>query len=310
MGNGLQNIPVFSQNPQNRQFQDINENTQWSCYLQREIAQSSTMLKTDKRIGSSRMTSFAHDQKHTMLCTSYSVMSGIRCSGMSFLGQRGVNRVAVLADLEDLSGEFSFHKMLTLYTGTVSIRNLDGIIENSKDDGENIRHQVKRTSTGINRLVEKTFIFPVGWTRIMPLVNLFQKYGVNPDEIELISFPVFHPNSMPHPTTDLPNPISFNDAIHEGHCIVLTVFCNLRRSHTNNYPHAVVLYGVDGNNYIIKNSYYNRKIIQVDQHLPTYDAFRNNPDLFRENHPGIRDDDYITYSSGTVMKFRNKSLDY
>jgi len=82
--------------------------------------------------------------------------------------------------------------MLTLFTGCISPRSLDGLILNSKFDDQFISAQTQITNDAIDRLVNQTEIQPAGWRRITPLTELFKKYKVNLNSIKLESMTVYH----------------------------------------------------------------------------------------------------------------------
>ena len=58
----------------------------------------------------------------------------------------GANEAAILADLDGV-GQFGFNKFVTIFTGTISPRNMDGLIINSMNSPRNIENQVKVTQT-------------------------------------------------------------------------------------------------------------------------------------------------------------------
>jgi len=74
-------------------------------------------------------------------------------------------------------------------------------------------------------------------------------------------------------------------------------------------PHAVTVFGVDRNVVKIKNSYFNRKLIEIDLNLETYGEFRNDMDGFRRrNRPnGFTDNDCVLYEFGYGLEFRDIS---
>ena len=77
--------------------------------------------------------------------------------------------------------------MLTLFTGCVSTRNMDGLVKNSKNEKNNIQNQLQVIENAANRLAQKTIFHDFGWKRIAPLVKLFTKYGADVENMELIA---------------------------------------------------------------------------------------------------------------------------
>jgi len=83
--------------------------------------------------------------------------------------------------------------MLTLLTGCVSPRSLDGLVVNSQDEDKYLEAQFQSILNVKDRLVCKTALENEGWKRVLPISGLFQKYNLNPDRIELESVQVYHP---------------------------------------------------------------------------------------------------------------------
>ena len=154
------------------------------------------------------MTHRVHDQRLTGLCTSFSTVSTLRAATIRFMvNNHGINRDQVRGDLEIRGGQYSFEKMLTLFTGCVSLRSMDGIILNSQNDPRLIGSQAQPRDSAVDRLVRKTAIQEEGWLRITPLVELFRNYNLNPQMIELVTFRVYHPRHTP------PNERSYLDLL-------------------------------------------------------------------------------------------------
>mgnify|MGYP000381406996 CR=1 FL=1 len=307
---------VFSiQNPVLRTaFAAVNANTQKSCFLQREIEQFTTEMKPDKNlptIGNAPITRRVHDQRLTNLCVSYSIVSTLRGAATNHLTDKGINQNEIRNDLENVA-QFSFTKMLTLFTGCVSPRSLDGLIVNSKFDGSTIltrsiyiNAQLQQSNDAIDRLVNKTEFEIEGWKRIRPIAELFRKYNVNPDNLKLESIPVYHNRIANN------DQLTFQEALRQGMLIVATIFCNTISSITENYPHAVTMFDFDQNMFKIKNSYFAEKMVTIDERLPVYDSeFQNkfSPEEYlahvKQIDPDFDDYNYILFDTGCCIQFR------
>jgi len=117
-------------------FGKVADNTQNSVFLQQEIQQFTTQFTTGKNLtnpGAALITHRIHDQRATGLCVSFSIVSTVRGASLQYLATHGHPEDQIRADLENLD-EFSFNKMLTIFTGCVSPRSLDGLLINSRDD--------------------------------------------------------------------------------------------------------------------------------------------------------------------------------
>ena len=75
---------------------------------------------------------------------------------------------------------------------------------------------------------------------------------------------------------------------------------------TDNYPHAVVIHKIERSSYVIKNSYYRQKSMEIDKQLPVYDSFKQDPERFRQTYPMITDHDHIAYHRGNIFQFEAK----
>jgi len=75
-------------------------------------------------------------------------------------------------------------------------------------------------------------------------------------------------------------------------------------SNTDNFPHAVVIFGCDSRNIFIKNSYTDNPRITIPTDRATYDAFLQDSNRFRSNHSTFTDNDYIVGSVGYVLEFK------
>jgi len=108
----------------------VEEKTQCSVYLQNEI-----VIETDyhRRLSNTIGTHVVREQYDTYLCTSYAMMSTLRSAQMTFLVQNekcgNIDEVRNLISISD--GEYSFNKFVTLFTGCVSPRSLEGLVHNS-----------------------------------------------------------------------------------------------------------------------------------------------------------------------------------
>ena len=140
--------PISGQNISSFNF--VEENTQGSVKMQKEIEYASEFYTTNKRLTSKFITGKIHNQKDTNLCTSISVMSGLRAAQAYYLGNNGHDRNTIRTEQDDVKGKFSFDKCLVLFTGCVSPRSLDGIILNSTGSTELRKKQVKIFGTAID----------------------------------------------------------------------------------------------------------------------------------------------------------------
>jgi len=133
---------------------------------------------------------------------------------------------------------------------------------------------------------------------------LFEKYNLNPDQIELESIKVCHPRMAG-------NQMTFNDALGQNMTIYTMVFMNTATPGGNNSPHAVTIYKEDQNQFVIKNSYFDPREIRVDARTPTYQEFQQNHFRFRRNarkiDPNFSDDDFILFHIGFAFQFKDKS---
>ena len=209
-------------------------------------------------------------------------------------------------DLEDRKGDYTHSDMVTLLTGCVSPRSLDGIIENSKDNPKYIDAQVQTIASVMNRLVRQTALEPEGWRKIFPICKLLQKYNQNPQNIELELIKVFHPRVAP------PGEMTFSDALGQNLLILAIVFANTMTPSADICPHAVTLYSEDQtqNEFVIKNSYFAQKEIRIDTGIFVYSDFKNNENLFRhyvvQFDPNFSDLNYILFDYGFALRFKNK----
>ena len=218
--------PYTFANPNLRtNFAQITDATQHSVFLQKEIEEFATEMKTDKNLilpGNVMITRRVHDQRLTGLCVSFSTITIVRGALINHLDKIGVDPTVVKTDLENTQ-TFSFNKMLVIFTGCVSPRSLDGLILNSKNNPDILNAQFQQREAAIDRLVYKTEFEDEGWLRISPLVEILKKYAPNVDlkKVELTKFNVFHPNS---PFAG--NNMTFNDAIQLRMLILAQIFNN------------------------------------------------------------------------------------
>ena len=171
----LRQIQPFSfPNPNPRIiFAQVEDKSQNSVLVQKEIEEFSAELTTGKNLtnpGNVMMTHRVHDQRTTGLCTTFSVTTAVRGAAINYFGNQPANQTQVRNDLENLT-EFSFNKMLTLFTGNVSPRRL---IKNSHFSPHLMNAQTQKTSAAFDRLVNKTEFEDYGWMRI-GLPELFKK---------------------------------------------------------------------------------------------------------------------------------------
>jgi len=111
-------------------YANISEKTQNSVFVQKEIDEFTTECKTDKNLAnpaSTVVTNRVHDQRQTNLCASFAGTSTLRGAAKRFLRSEGKPLQQISDDLEAVQGDFTFNKMLTLLTGCVAPRSLDGL---------------------------------------------------------------------------------------------------------------------------------------------------------------------------------------
>ena len=286
----------------------MTEDTQHSIFLQKEIEEFTTEMKTDKHLPNPRnapITHRVHDQRTTSLCVSYSTTTILRGAVIHILVKNGQNDAQIRADLEN-TNDYSFTKMLTLFTGCVSPRSLDGLVFNSRNNPGIMGAQIQVSETAIDRLVNKTEFEEEGWIRIGPVVEILQKYNVDPKKIELEKFIVYHPKVAG-------GRMNFHDAIGQKMLILTQIFNNTLssvKSPDDNNSHAVTLFGFDQNNFQIKNSYFVQKLVEVNSQIPVYSEFINFQQWFRQvvpqNLPTFSDQSYILLDHGYCVQFKNK----
>ena len=149
-------------------FGQVEDNTQSSVFLQHEIEEFTTEFTAGKNLttpGAAFITHRVHDQRMTNLCTSYATTTLLRSASMRYLVSQDYAFDQIRDDLENVD-EFSHSKMLTIFTGCVSPRSLDGLIINSRNDARFINAQTKIAGTALDRLVSKTALEENGWIRI------------------------------------------------------------------------------------------------------------------------------------------------
>ena len=234
-------------------FDTVADNTQASVNMQKEIQYASNFYTGHKMITSTGpMTNKIHDKRHTNLCSSIAVTSALRAAQLNFLDNKGKDKRMVRQELDDITGNFSFDKMLVLFTGCVSPRSMDGIVCNSIGTQRLMNQQDKRISTAIYRLAHRTMIDMEGWKKLTPVVDLFQKYQINSNRINLEYREVDHPlNSNGNYTYD--------DAIKDNHVVVMLVYSNWVSDPTErneHVAHGVLLFSNDDQYYQLKNSSY------------------------------------------------------
>ena len=290
-------------------YANVSGNTQNSVFVQKEIEEFTTEFRTGKNLtnrASGIITDRVHDQRQTNLCASFAGTSTIRGAAKRFLISKGITLQQISDDLEAVQGDFTFNKMLTLLTGCVLPRSLDGLIVNSQNDQKFISAQFQTISNVKNRLICKTALEDEGWKRILPISKLFEKYNLNPDQIELESTQVYHPR-IPG------NHVTFSDALRQNKVIFTMIFFDTVSPLAANqtYPaHAVAIFGENQNQFLIKNSYFNAKEIRIDSGLPIYGELVNNKNRFCQNarqiDPNFNDQSYILFNSGFTFEFKDK----
>lgn len=105
---------------------------------------------------------------------------------------RGVDYKELDQILNQCDGEYSFRKMLTLLTSSVSPRSLDGLIENSMHSHKYMHNQLALAQVVMQRLASITMFETNGWHRVLSVDKLFTRYGYNPENIILTLERVTH----------------------------------------------------------------------------------------------------------------------
>ena len=291
-------------------YANVGDATQSSVFVEKKIEEFTTEFRTGKKLtnrASGIITDRVHNQRQTNLCASFAGTTTIRGAAKRFLLSNGITLQHISDDLEAVQGVFTFNKMLTLLTGCVSPRSLDGLLVNSQNDQKFISAQFQTISNVKNRLVWKTALEDEGWKRILSISKLFEKYNLNPDRIELESTEVYHPR-IPG------NHVTFSDALRQNKVIFTMIFNDTVSPLATNqtYPaHAVVIFGENQNQFLIKNSYFNEKEIQIDSRLPIYGELVNNKNRFcgnaRQIDPHFDDQNYIFFNTGFAFEFKDKA---
>ena len=201
----------------------------------------------------------------------------------------------VKVDLEHYRGDFSFNKMLTVFTGCVSVRSLEGLVRNTIQSNRHITRQTQSLANALERLTCRTIAQEQpGWRMISPLVQLIQKYQVDPKKmkLEMSTFPL---------------DATIQQSFFQDGNVLGTIVYNAHdyfRSGGSACAHACVIISVDPKTreFVIKNSYNAEHIIRVPEVYNTH-AFDNNPAAFRAKYTAITQDDYLMYPGGMHLKF-------
>ena len=292
-------------------FDLVDENTQGSVLMQKEIEYASQFYTTQKRLTSIAITQNIHNQKDSNLCTSIAV-TWRRYD----LHRREIAKNTVIQDQDNIEGLFSFDKCLTLFTGCVSPRSLDGIIVNSADSEALKERQYKSFGIAMERLAHRTMIDIEGWKRILPITDLFRKYYhqtgnqfLEPDRIELTIKEANH--------TLTPLPFTYEDALKSGHVVVVLVYSNCKsnpNNRTNHDAHSVVLFDHDKDYYYLKNSVHEAtpdgdKKLKIAKDRITHETYcleKRKRALFLRNNPNFGNDNYILSDFGLMLQFKHK----
>jgi len=285
------------------QLGNIPSETQASVFLHREIKIKSKMISNGTKISDTLLTK-VHDQGETFLCSSFSTVSCARRAAIRYLEKQGHQVKHIQDDLNNDKGKYSHAKMLTVFTGCVSIRNMDGLVSNSQHSNKYYSKQSQTINNAVDRIVHRTAFGGTGWRLIGPIKSLFRKYGVDSDKIKLKSYEVLHPywknNYVPGS-----NDRTIPSIITSGCAVVVVILRNVM-SYDNmedHFPHAVLAYKVNGNKLVAKNTYSNEKIISIDLTMPDYRTFSADPQSFRSNHPSFTDDDWLMWYDGRALEF-------
>ena len=287
-------------------YGDVEQDTQHSVFLQKEILAFTSQFTAGKNVPNPEtavMTHRIHDQKNTNLCVSFASTSVLRGAAMGFLISKGNSKHQIKSDLEDRKSDFTHSNMVTLLTGCVSPRSLDGIIENAKDHQKYISAQTQQIDNIMHRLVSQTAVETHGWRKIIPICKLFEKYNEIPANIELELVKVFHPRVAQ------PGEMTFSDALRQKMLILAMIFTNTMTPSAYICPHAVTLYFEDQNEFVIKNSDFYEKEIRIQTGLPVYTDFYNKEDAFRQSifnyDPKFSDLNYILFDFGFALRFKD-----
>ncbi len=207
-------------------------------------------------------------------------------------------------DLENGKGEFSFNKMITVFSGCVSVRSLEGLVQNSFLSQTHIDRQTKMLNTALERLTWRTIAQEEpGWKMIGPLFELAKKYQVDPDTIKL---------EAAYPPLKNVQPYFLKD----GNVLGTLIF------HAQSYEkvkdsgaHAVVIIRIETTKipiagggqlttreFVIKNSYNADKIVRIPE-IYNIDEFDKDRVAFKAKFAGFAPDDYLILPFGAHLKF-------
>jgi len=205
----------------------------------------------------------------------------------------------VRADLENL-GEFSFSQMLKTFVHCVSPRTLDGLVANSRHNSQFINAQIQPLDCAIERLVNKTELEDEGWTRVLPLKKLFEKYKADPN-IKLERIKVF--------AQARDGEMTYKEALRKQMIISVQIRNNTLSSTEDTTSHATTIFEIKNNIFQIKNSYNSQKTIQIDSAVPTSSIFESCPDEYRKAVNKVKhfsNENFIIDDLGFCLMFRDK----
>jgi len=155
-----------------RIYNNVDERTQCSVLMQKEIEYISSFFTTRKRLNGPIITNKVHDQRWTNLCASFASTSALRGAQRRYLLTfHGKSLNNMRQEHDDVNGKFSFDKCLALLVGCVSPRSLDGIAANLVDSGDLYEAQLQKVGTnyfdrlGAQNLISETIHFFL-WDKI------------------------------------------------------------------------------------------------------------------------------------------------
>ena len=233
-----------------------------------------------------------NDQKITNLCASYSTITLLRTASNQYLEQNGI-------PLDDAK-VFSFDLCLKLYIGCVS----PGIIWDYVSNNDHLKDHISRIS-------QDDLFGTEGWKRILPVIEIFKKYDVDTDLLELSYRSVYHPR-----TSNGSRSFNFLDALKNNQLVAVSVYHNWRLNTkiSDHSSHAVILFDHDDKTYHFKNSSpnptpYGAQLLKIPKDIITYGEFTKDQRLarnFTKENNHLTNEHLLINDVGYVLQFKDK----
>jgi len=180
----------------------------------------------------------------------------------------------------------------------------------------------------VERLAHRTMIDIEGWKRILPITDLFWKYYQQGTVVP----PEFGPNRVPNQflepdrielTIEESNhtlirlPFTYEDALNNGHVVVVLVYYNCKsnpNNPANHDAHSVVLFDHDKHYYYLKNSVHKAtpdgdKQLKIPKDRITHQTYcqgRRKTAMFLTKNPNFGDDTDLLSHFGLLLEFKHK----